>query len=79
MHEAVLHQLALRFIRQYQEGRISPAQTWLMDCCISELEYRARDARKYSWKAPCRCELCARPGEATTQLSEVDEPLEEPS
>jgi hypothetical protein len=64
MSSGELHGLALRLIALYHQDRCSSPQMWLMDGCISELEYRARRARRSSWLAPCRCELCAEVGDA---------------
>lgn len=58
MDQRNLHALCHSLIRQFHTQKVSDAQIWLMDCCISELEYRARRARRRGWAWPCRCELC---------------------
>lgn len=53
-----LHALAFRLRWEYQDRGLSGPQEWLLDACISELEYRRRRAlRCHSWSV-CSCELC---------------------
>lgn len=40
----------------------SPAQSWLLEACISELEWRAREDRKRSITS-CMCQFCFGPFE----------------
>lgn len=58
MESRNVHALAFRLRNRFMVEGISSAEEWLLDACISELEYRRRRAlRARSWSA-CACELC---------------------
>lgn len=51
--------MAFRFQRERLSSDLSPAQEWLWDALVSELEYRQRHR---TWEEPwCACELCLPP------------------
>lgn len=60
LSQTQLHALAGRLCRLYRTEGLSEQQDWLLDCCISELEYRQR--RTSVWLR-CTCELCMSPFE----------------
>lgn len=54
-----LHAVTFRMQRQRATVGLTAKQEWLWDACISELEYRRRQARPM-WRG-CHCELCFDP------------------
>lgn len=53
--------MCFRLNHQRAAEDLSPAQEWLYDGLVSELEYRNRQAR-HMWDM-CSCELCVPPFE----------------
>lgn len=62
LEDRALHGLALRLRRKFWEGDSTSAEDWLLDRCISELEYRSRRAAR-NGTAGCFCEMCQGPFE----------------
>lgn len=56
-----LHGLALRLRRKFWHGETSSKEDWLLDCAISELEYRHRRGVRTPGSSVCCCELCLGP------------------
>lgn len=54
-----LHGLALRLMRDAETRDLTDNQEWLWSACISELEYRWRNAPKGEQR--CACYLCIPP------------------
>lgn len=54
-----LHALAVRLQRLYHDQLLSPSQEWLLDACLSELEYRHRSSKALLDR--CWCQLCFTP------------------
>lgn len=58
--DQALHGLALKTQRSFEVGWISDRQEWMLEACISELEYRARRDARAGIKA-CVCQMCCGP------------------
>ncbi len=54
-----LHGLALRLMNEERGQDLSSGQEWLWHACISELEWRWRNAKKSEQR--CVCLLCVPP------------------
>jgi len=56
-----LHGLAGKLHREWRAGTITPAQSWLLDHCLNDLEYRWYSA--YPVWHRCSCWMCVPPFE----------------
>lgn len=57
--DMTLHGIAWRLQRRFEGEGLSPAQDWLLTCCVEELGYRYRHAARVAGiLTACRCALC---------------------
>jgi len=59
MDSRTVHKLAYRLWRLWSHEGISDKEEWLLEACISELEYRQRN-RQQGWRL-CGCQFCCTP------------------
>lgn len=59
MSSREIHGICFRLNHERREDVLSDPQEWLWDACVSELEYRRRQARWPDHR--CSCELCIDP------------------
>lgn len=61
LSDTATHALAGKLARDSKYcAEFSSHQSWLLDACISELEYRARRDRRDGIRS-CSCEFCCEP------------------